>query len=307
MTVLRKLRSQRWSAVKFDNLRGKTYVLGVGAQKSATTWLFKYLSQSDQVATSPIKEMHFFSSKVKPHIRRKIEKKYVNKIVRLAGKNAEGKPLSRDGYFQAVIDRLQMCYDDDAYLAHFNRLMTGKQKCFCEISPSYAILPVAEFRNIQRLCNQYKINLKVIYLLRDPVERFWSSLRHNERKQRKRTDKQFSAIGEFSNYINHPRKLVRASYNQTINNLLEVFKKDQLFFGFYENLFDEDYIKKITDFIGIDYHPADFSKAIKPEGSSAGLRPTEEQVMEAYRAYEDVYVFCRKYFGDSLPDNWKSY
>ena len=159
-----------------------------------------------------------------------------------------------------------MCYDDDAYLAHFNRLMTGKQKCFCEISPSDGILPVAEFRNIQRLCNQYKINLKVIYLLRDPVERFWSSLRHNERKQRKRTDKQFSAIGEFSNYINHPRKLVRASYNQTINNLLEVFKKDQLFFGFYENLFDEDYIKKITYLLVLIIIRLTFPRLSNPKG-----------------------------------------
>lgn len=38
----------------------KTFLLGVGAQKSGTTWLYKYLSDNSNVSFGPLKEYHIW-------------------------------------------------------------------------------------------------------------------------------------------------------------------------------------------------------------------------------------------------------
>ena len=42
-------------------LRDHTLLIGLGAPRSGTSWLFNYLRGHEAVFTSSIKEMHFFS------------------------------------------------------------------------------------------------------------------------------------------------------------------------------------------------------------------------------------------------------
>lgn len=42
----------------------KPHFIGIGAQKSATSWLFQCLREHPQLALAPAKELHFFSDKV---------------------------------------------------------------------------------------------------------------------------------------------------------------------------------------------------------------------------------------------------
>ena len=41
-------------------LSDKTFLLGIGAQKAGTSWLYEYLARRDEIFMSPIKEMHVF-------------------------------------------------------------------------------------------------------------------------------------------------------------------------------------------------------------------------------------------------------
>ena len=41
----------------------EAFFVGLGAQKTGTSWLWEYLQSHPEVGASPIKEMHFFDSK----------------------------------------------------------------------------------------------------------------------------------------------------------------------------------------------------------------------------------------------------
>jgi hypothetical protein len=43
-------------------------MVGVGAQKAGTTWLFDYLGRHPDVAMSPIKELHYFDQIFRPEL-----------------------------------------------------------------------------------------------------------------------------------------------------------------------------------------------------------------------------------------------
>lgn len=40
----------------------ETFIIGIGAQRSGTTWISRYLDKHPEVAFSPIKELHVFDS-----------------------------------------------------------------------------------------------------------------------------------------------------------------------------------------------------------------------------------------------------
>jgi hypothetical protein len=50
---------------ELNNLEGRTFLLGVGAQKAGTSWLYRYLKSHPEIFMSPIKEMHFFGTRYK--------------------------------------------------------------------------------------------------------------------------------------------------------------------------------------------------------------------------------------------------
>ena len=47
-------------------LDGRTMILGVGAQKAGTSWLFDYLAGDPAIFAPPLKEMHFFNAWLRP-------------------------------------------------------------------------------------------------------------------------------------------------------------------------------------------------------------------------------------------------
>jgi hypothetical protein len=55
-------------ARQFRNLAGRKFMVGVGAQKAGTTWLFDYLGRHPDVAMSPIKELHYFDQIFRPEL-----------------------------------------------------------------------------------------------------------------------------------------------------------------------------------------------------------------------------------------------
>ena len=51
-----------------EGLRGKTQILGVGAQKAGTSTLHRYLEKAPGICGTPLKEMYFFDSWLMPEL-----------------------------------------------------------------------------------------------------------------------------------------------------------------------------------------------------------------------------------------------
>ena len=125
-------------------------------------------------------------------------------------------------------------FDTQRYLQPFARYAenfrgaNGKSKG--EISPSYALVPEARVREIRQLLP----DVKLLVLLRDPVEREWSRVTHAFRKDgrdiRAADDEEIIALLERGTLAS------RGGYSGTIEKWLRHYPAEQLFVGFYEDL-----------------------------------------------------------------------
>jgi hypothetical protein len=126
----------------------------VGAHKSGTTWLYRQLDSHPDFWMPPVKELHYFDQ--------------LSRVDRSAPPRCRDE---RDLRFLESLNSLSTKADID--LENYGRLFEPKGSLLSgDISPNYSTLSSKLIRQIVR----YFPSLKVIFLARDPVQRFWSHL-----------------------------------------------------------------------------------------------------------------------------------
>jgi Sulfotransferase family len=128
--------------------------LCIGAHKAGTTWLYQQLDSHPDFWMPPVKELHYFDQ--------------------LSRVQRAGHPRCRDERDRRFLERLEsLSAEPGIDLENYGRLFEPKASLFSgDISPNYSTLSDQVIRQVVR----YFPNLKVIFLARDPVERFWSHL-----------------------------------------------------------------------------------------------------------------------------------
>jgi Sulfotransferase family len=128
--------------------------LCVGAHKGGTTWLYQQLDSHPDFWMPPVKELHYFDQ--------------LSRVPRSTSPRCRDE---RDLRFLESLDSLSARPDVD--LENYGRLFEPKGPLLSgDISPNYSTLSGKLIRQIVRCFP----NLKVIFLARDPVQRFWSHL-----------------------------------------------------------------------------------------------------------------------------------
>jgi hypothetical protein len=153
--------------------------LCIGMQKAGTAWLFDQLDAHPDFWMPPLKELHFFDSR--------LEVKRLDSLLRrmqtdaqrlLAAKRREGRRAfsERDLDFLARAGAIKGTPQDlDKYAELFapkGELISG------DITPGYSRLPENTIRDIA----EHFPALKIVLLLRDPIDRIWSQLNMQIRK-----------------------------------------------------------------------------------------------------------------------------
>lgn len=258
----------------------KTFLFGVGAGKSGTTWLHRYLSRRGDIFMPRPKELHYFDAKYRPDMvgparkRRLKSKKY---------KNAADPERGAESL-----------HDDHAYREFFRKRVPEDINVFGEITPGYALIGEQVYRKIRELFP----HIRVIFLMRDPVERFYSHVRMNRNNRAARS----LPPQEIAELLNHPRYTELSAYEHTIRALEAVFARDEIVYLFYETLFRDETVAALCDFLGVDYRPADFEDVAKSGGTHDPISPLlHERFMEKF---QPTYRFCRQKFGADLPKQW---
>ena len=274
-------------------LTGKTLFVGVGAQKAGTSWLYSYLNRHPQVSMSRIKELHYFDAKYRPDISGMYDKKFRQSYSEFLLRPDWDSGAVRQNLVraQAILDRLAMGAGEITYLDYFASRVKPQHSVFGEITPSYSILDEVGMRAIR----DAQDDVRVIFLMRDPVDRLWSALRHSG----VRTDDPRETI---SDQIQRPHHRLRSDYAAAVTTLDKVFPKDRVLHMFYEGLFTDESIGVICGFLGIDPEPADFSQRVNVGRASAMpdvfVELAEKELVATYR-------FCRQRFGDAVPGSWR--
>lgn len=137
-----------------------------------------------------------------------------------------------------------------------------------EITPAYAFLPPATIAEIHR----YQPTLKIIYIIRNPIDRAWSSAK----MALGRAEMEFYEASDqwFIDHFNSKGSLLRGDYQACLQNWYSVFNKNQLLVISFEEIAasPRGLLLKCCDFLEIKEYSAqqlDLMHASKPVFSSA--------------------------------------
>jgi hypothetical protein len=132
------------------------------------------------------------------------------------------------------LPRKEMHYFDKNYFtplsSYLREFRPGRGKIRGEITPAYAILPAWKVRVIQRL----RPDLRVVLLLRNPIERAWS---HAMMEFLHRQGRRFEDVSEQEIYAHfrNERSILRSDYLKTLDTW-SVFPSEQVFIGWFEDI-----------------------------------------------------------------------
>ena len=279
--------------------------LGIGAQKAGTTWLYANLRLHPQIWMPPIKELHFLDCGRTPLAQRLFsDAKRLKKARSYLREQIWGLPAG--GRLGEVAWALRYCLaprTDAWYRSLFPEIpgkMTG------EISPGYAKLRGEAVGRIHRLMP----DAKVIYLLRNPIERSWSyAVQHfaNARWKGRYGSVDDVAEQELLAFLTMDRSEGHSDYLGALAAWERHYGQNQLFVGFFDELTTNPraLLKGVLDFLGVDSGD-DVTPATVRKNPNPGRGVTIPSELQAYliRLHHDQLVGLHAKFNNSWTSAW---
>lgn len=272
---------------------GVRLLLGIGAQKAGTSWVYRYLAGHPSCRPGPMKELHYFDTVA--GVGR------VGKVLR----NRKERALARRGNGSALegVQRLkEICEAPDANHQSYVDLMAGSLQpgqVALDITPSYAVLDTDSFRQMAALGDT-----RFVFLMREPVARLWSAVRMKMAKKVENPAEFESACQERLDLMlemGREKEFARADYAGTLVRLEQAVPTKRRLVMFCEDLFTQAAADRICDFLEIARHPLG-ALGIVNEGLRAQMRPDQETALAA-RLRPQYEAICAA-FGDKVPQAW---
>ncbi|MEM6408821.1 MAG: sulfotransferase [Pseudomonadota bacterium] len=266
------------------------FLLGMGAQKCGTSWLAKQLKHHPDFLISPIKELHYWDRRFHPDFFR--PQKLAQKIRKLVNSDLDALATT------PLLERFLMERHEGFYLSFFESRLKDHHKAFGEFSPSYCILSEDELRYIQAFM---PYPTKALFSMRDPVARLWSQCKMEQLKATNR-NQPYEAFHTFRTAVEDPHFYARSDYATTVRNMDAAFAPEDRHYVFFEELFSQDAIDKILEFLGLGTH--DFNFEDNPNEGLSIARPDPEDWQRVAERFLPIYDFVQQRFG-RLPKGWK--
>lgn len=284
---------------RYAELDGKTMLICVGGTKCATSWLHGYLTGLSGVAASPLKELHFFNRKFTRNALSDMDLLAVRRLGLYLSKAPDPVAMLQDlPEVQAALDRVQMVYDDNAYFAHFARICRPETRVLGDVTPAYSAIGAEGFRWMRQVCRAQGMRVRVVFIMRDPVDRLWSQLRHMQQQ----TIIQDAALA-WPKALQSASVMARGDYREIVTALDESLAGDEILYLFYETLTQDAALHRMCDFAGVPYQTAD-AKARRNETEVTTGLPEPARVAFR-RALSAQYAFCHQRFGAEVPAGWQ--
>lgn len=293
----------------------KTFLLGVGAQKAGTTWMYDYLSRHPGTAMGRIKEYAVFGGAdpaglLQGRCRARLRdlraeagdwlQALKQNAADPAGTSAGGTELPDPAALLDLMDMLALELDPGRAPLHFDRLLAQAPGAHVtgDITPAYSGLPAQDFARIRALMEGGGYQVKVVFLLRDPVERCWSALRMHDRNLANagRSPKR-PAHERFATEGRADWNTARTRYDHTLAALEAVFAPGDIFCALYEEFISEAGVRDLTRFLGLDWHPPRLAHRANASPGDVPA-PSARAIAQVRDHYAPVYAFCAARFGE---------
>ena len=264
-------------------------VLGIGATKAGTTWLYKQLCRHPGIWMTPNKEISFFTA------------------TQPAGVGRDN-PRSRLAYdvFRLGWHRDLVCFvlgirsmedlehlrwwvrfysghrDDRWYRSLFARAPQGSLAG--EFSPVYESCGAVDIRHMHAIAP----HAKLLFMIREPVARFWSHFNMNRARGLAPGD----VMTEGLELLLRPDGETRLLYRQTLRNYTQFFCPEQILVIFYDAIRHEPHrlLADLFKFLEIpqrDYSDSELAERIN-EGTASVPMPESLRSIAAEKYRVDV-------------------
>jgi hypothetical protein len=272
-----------------------TLCIGIGAQRSGTSWLGTYFKRHPSIYMSPIKELHYFDSRWTPELTGRYDEQFLARLQKLLKKMQLEQVREGPKWEFAfhLARRVEMIRGGHKRYLEFFGADVGDRPVAAEITPSYSVLEADHFREIHGLHPR----VKLVYLMRNPVDRAWSLLRHRTRRPG------FDMAQRLEKTMTGDRAAKRSDYIHTLTALDAAVPAEDVFIEFYETLFTRETMERLCGFLGIPYHPAPFDKVV---GGAVEKPMATEQRAQLRTLLRPVYDHAAERFGDRLPEAWRA-
>ncbi|SFI56681.1 sulfotransferase [Celeribacter neptunius] len=283
----------------------------VGATKAGTSSLYRYLHDHPECHLRSIKEIHYFDTvdtddyafqfdvfaRLKADLirRQDIARRNENiwKVANLQRQITDVDEIVRilEMKEEGVSDYLFYLLDG-----------IGDKKLAGDITPGYGLLTE------ERLCEMAHMapDVRFVFLMRDPVDRLWSHVRMQAKRQRREGEEVAVKAKRIMNRVVN-RDLEkhiapRGDYAAIVEKLKRAVPENKLLIGFTEELLTGEGLKRLCAFLGISERPVE-TEPHAHEGVK--LQLSDKQRREAAQFLAPQYAYVEKSFGP-LPARWQA-
>lgn len=181
----------------------------------------------------------------------------------------------------------------------YKQLFKSENGITGDVTPSYSILDQEDVARLHKVVPCAKI----VFLLRNPIDRAWSMYRYGEKSGR---SLKLNDLTAFKNFVDSPAQELRSNYLRTIDLFLHHFDSSQLLLGYYDAIADQpaELLSEVLKHIGASDTRC-HKNLHKVVNKSRRLDMPEE-----YRNYlidkysDDLDELARRYGG--YPSRWLS-
>ncbi len=278
-------------------MANKTFILGLGGQKCGSSWIQAYLNRQAGADFGRLGEYQVWESDLGSVFQRyRVSEPSAFQRVRAEAKRLMRAPEPADHL------RWRMQQDREVYFDYFaERLETSDIWLTGDITPSYAALPAPLLRKIKTGMEARGITVKVIFSMRDPVDRIRSHLRMEMAKGRIPKDDDNEA--PLRQFFPTAEAAARTRYDMTLDAIDAVFEPNDVHLCLFETLFSAEGIQSLASFADVPANPDAGGTKVNARGK--GSEVSQELTKSIAHHYAPVYRAVAPRL-PSITDVWPS-
>jgi hypothetical protein len=256
----------------------------IGAPRAGSTWLYMNLQRHPVVWVPPCKNISYFHPRFQVYRYQRFQK-FGKELL------ANGDPALRRWYRRFF---LRPIVSDRWYASLF-----PPGRVAGEIAESYCSLERPQIAHLHGMAP----SAKIIFVLRDPIDRVLSQAKWGLALRRSRPV-QDVPDAEFMAYIDRPGSHLRSSYTRTLDLWSEFFPEDRFLVLFYEDLMGNPggFLSRICSFLGVEFvgHFRDETIAARIQGTADRVLPHPVVKHAALACRDEIDRLADRFGGPAL-------
>jgi len=219
--------------------------LSAGAMKAGTTWLYSVLEKHPDLYFTPEKEIHFLSDYyLKTEVISDINRLQRSKI----GLNQD--VTNHVGIYRLYARWYAMYLEKPDNFHWYKRVFSlNKQKKYnCDFSNLTCHLSKENWEDLQNNVD----SLKVIYILRDPLKRYWSHIKFHHEFMGKEINFLNWTKDQFKTFLEKPFMKVNGEYHVHLKNMQDALGENFKYFFFKDMVSSSnEFLKELELFLDV--------------------------------------------------------